>query len=152
MHLTHDPIQLEALISAVADPDHGGVATFLGAVRRSHAGREVTALSYSAYAEMAEHACDAIVQEAEARWPVRVALAHRVGDLTVGDIAVAVAAAGAHRDEAFAACRWAIDQVKARVPIWKRETYTDGTVAWVDPTAPDGIVLARPTDTAARHG
>lgn len=152
MYLTRDPVQLETLIHAVSDPAMGGIATFLGAVRRSHAGREVTALSYSAYDEMAEHECEAIVNEARSRWPVRIALAHRVGDLTVGDTAVAVAVAGAHRDEAFTACRWVIDEVKRRVPIWKRETYADGTVAWVDPTAPGGIVPARPTDTAARHG
>jgi molybdopterin synthase catalytic subunit len=150
MYLTHDPIDLAALITQVSSAEHGGIATFTGAVRSSHASREVVALSYSAYESMAEHECAAIVAEAEKKWPVRVALAHRIGDLVVGDIAVAVATASAHREEAFAACRWVIDQVKARVPIWKRETYADGMVAWVDPTAPDGIVLARPDAEAAR--
>ncbi|HEU4762152.1 MAG TPA: molybdenum cofactor biosynthesis protein MoaE [Gemmatimonadales bacterium] len=150
MYLTHHPIDLAALISQVSSAGHGGIATFTGAVRSSHANREVVALSYSAYESMAEQECAAIVAEAEKRWPVRTALLHRIGDLVVGDIAVAVAAASAHREEAFVACRWVIDQVKTRVPIWKRETYADGTVAWVDPTAPDGIVMARPDAEATR--
>lgn len=151
MHLTRDPIDLVSLITQVSSAEHGGVATFTGAVRNAHAGREVRALSYSAYESMAEHECAAIVRDAEARWPVRIALAHRLGDLTVGDLAVAVVVASAHREEAFAACRWVIDQVKARVPIWKRETYADGTVAWVDPTVPGAIVPARP-EAEAPHG
>jgi len=73
------------------------------------------------------------VAEAEARWPVRVALEHRIGGLEIGDVAVAVAAGGAHRDEAFAACRFVIEEVKRRVPIWKKEFYEDGAVQWVDP-------------------
>lgn len=150
MYLTHEPIDLASLIAHVSSAEHGGIATFTGAVRNQHAGREVTALSYSSYESMAEHECAAIVHEAERKWPVRVALEHRLGDLHIGDLAVAVAAASAHREEAFAACQWVIDQVKARVPIWKRETYADGTVAWVDPTAPDGIVTARPDAEATR--
>jgi molybdopterin synthase catalytic subunit len=83
---------------------------------------------------MAEEECARIVAEAEARWPVRVALEHRVGALEIGDIAVAVAAGGAHRDEAFAACRFVIEEVKRRVPVWKKEFYQDGAVEWVDAT------------------
>jgi molybdopterin synthase catalytic subunit len=83
---------------------------------------------------MAVAECSRIVAEAEARWRVAVALSHRVGSLAIGDTAVAVAAASAHRDEAFAACRYVIEEVKRRVPIWKREFYADGTAAWVDPT------------------
>lgn len=93
------------------------------------------ALSYSAYHPMAEAECARIVAEAEVTWPVRVALAHRVGDLVPGDVAVAVIASSAHRDPAFAACRWVIEAVKEHVPIWKRERYVDGTEVWVDPTA-----------------
>jgi molybdopterin synthase catalytic subunit len=151
MYLTREPIDLAALVRRVAGPERGGVATFSGAVRNQHGGREVTALSYSCYESMAEETCAAIVRDAEEQWPVRVALEHRVGDLVVGDVAVAVVAAAAHRDAAFMACRWVIDQVKLRVPIWKRETYTDGTIAWVDPTAPDGIVMARPDAVPTAH-
>ena len=88
-------------------------------------------LEYSAYAAMAEAECARIVEETERRWPVRVALRHRIGLLAIGDAAVAIAVAGAHRDEAFAACRHVIEELKRRVPIWKRERYADGTVEWV---------------------
>ena len=93
---------------------------------------------------MAERICQEVVSEAEGRWPVTVALAHRIGKLNVGDDAVAVVVAAAHRGEAFDACRWVIEEVKRRVPIWKREIYADGTEAWVDPTAPEGIQPAAP--------
>lgn len=125
--------------------------TFTGTVRDEHAGRSVTGLAYSAYDAMAEAECDAVLSEAESRWPVSVALAHRLGALEVGDVAVAVVVAGGHRDEAFEACRWVIDEVKRRVPIWKRERYADGSVAWVDPTAPDGIVPARAEQDGPPH-
>jgi molybdopterin synthase catalytic subunit len=88
---------------------------------------------------MAESRCAAIVAEAERQWPVRVALAHRVGALLVGEAAVMVVVASAHRGPAFEACRWVIEAVKAEVPIWKRERYVDGTEAWVDPTAASGV-------------
>jgi molybdopterin synthase catalytic subunit len=133
--VTADPIQLAPLIAVVQAPGRGGVASFLGLVRNHHKGRAVLRLDYSAYGPMAEAECGRIVAEAEARWRVAVALRHRVGTLTVGDVAVAAAAASAHREEAFAACRYVIEEVKRRVPIWKREFYADGTVAWVDPTA-----------------
>lgn len=145
-YLTAEPLDLIGLVADVAGPERGGIATFLGLVRDHHGGRAVVDLSYSAYQPMAEGVCAAIVGEAEARWPVRVALRHRLGNLAIGDAAVAVAAAGDHRDEAFAACRYVIEELKRRVPIWKKEHYADGTVAWVDPTAPGGVapVEARP--------
>jgi molybdopterin synthase catalytic subunit len=133
-YLTHEPIELAPLLRAVAAPERGGIATFLGLVRNQHEGRAVLGLDYSAYAPMAEAECARIVEEAERRWPARVALRHRVGSLEIGDVAVAVAAAAAHRDAAFAACRYLIEETKSRVPIWKKELYADGTVAWVDPT------------------
>ena len=133
--LTDRPIDLAALLRAVESPERGGVASFLGLVRNHHAGREVLRLDYSAYGPMAEAECARIVAEAESRWQVAIALRHRVGSLAIGDAAVAVVAASAHRDEAFAACRHVIEEVKRRVPVWKREYYADGTVAWVDPTA-----------------
>jgi molybdopterin synthase catalytic subunit len=130
--LSATPIDLVTLIAGIESPAHGGVASFLGQVRDHHEGRTVRRLEYSAYGPMAEAECARIVAEAEARWPVRVALKHRVGALEIGDVAVAVAAAGAHRDEAFAACRFVIEEVKRRVPIWKKEFYQDGAVQWVE--------------------
>jgi molybdopterin synthase catalytic subunit len=133
--IASDPIDHAALLASVEAPERGGVASFVGLVRDHHEGRPVLRLDYSAYGEMAEAECGRIVAEAEARWRVAVALQHRVGSLAIGDTAVAVVAASAHREEAFAACRYVIEEVKRRVPVWKREFYADGTVAWVDPTA-----------------
>jgi len=130
--LTRQPIELGPLADAVAGPGRGGIATFLGMVRDHHEGRRVVRLEYSAYEPMAEAECARIVAEAEGRWTVRVAMRHRLGDLRVGDVAVGIAAAGAHRGEAFEACRYVIEETKRRVPIWKKESYADGTVVWVD--------------------
>jgi molybdopterin synthase catalytic subunit len=137
-HLSLRPLDLAALVDTVTAPDRGGVVTFVGTVRDHHHGRGVTGLSYSAYEPMAEAVCDAIKVEAELRWPVRVAVVHRLGDLEIGDAAVAIAVASAHRDEAFAACRYVIEEVKRRVPIWKLERFADGTEEWVDPTQAGG--------------
>jgi molybdopterin synthase catalytic subunit len=88
-------------------------------------------LDYSAYEAMAEAECARIVREAEDRLRCSVALRHRIGTLQIGDVAVAVAVAAAHREEAFAGCRFVIEEVKRRVPIWKREYFADGSVEWV---------------------
>ena len=133
--LTDHPIDLGALHATVQSPERGGVVAVVGHARDHHEGRAVLRLDYSAYGPMAEAECARIVAEAEGRWQVTVALQHRVGALAIGDAAVAVVAASAHRDEAFAACRFLIEEVKRRVPVWKREHYVDGTVVWVDPTA-----------------
>jgi molybdopterin synthase catalytic subunit len=143
MHLTEQPIDVSSLAALVRSARRGGVVTFAGHVRDHHAGRVVQRLEYSAYAPMAEAACAEIAREAAERWPVSVEIRHRTGALGIGDVAVAVAVGADHRDEAFDACRWIIDEVKRRVPIWKREYYVDGTVSWVDPTAPGGAVPAQ---------
>ena len=133
--LTARTIDLAELLAAAQSPERGGVAVFLGLVRNHHDGRAVVRLDYSAYEPMAESECGRIVAEAGARWDVTLELRHRTGTLEVGETAVAVVAASAHREAAFAACRFVIDEVKRRVPIWKREHYADGSVVWVDPTA-----------------
>lgn len=133
--LTRAPLDLSRLVALVSAPDRGGIATFLGLVRNHHGGRQVLRLEYSAYEPMAEAEAARIIAEAESRWPVKVALEHRLGDLAIGDAAVAVAAAGSHRAESFDACRYVIEELKVRVPIWKKEHYADGSVVWVDPTA-----------------
>ncbi len=133
--LTETPIALEPLLRAVQADDRGGIASFLGLVRNHQDGRAVVRLEYSAYGPMVEAETARIMAEAEARWPVRVAVRHRVGALAIGDVAVAVVAASAHRAPAFEACRYVIEELKRRVPVWKREFYADGTEAWVDPTS-----------------
>ena len=136
-YLTTAPLDLGRLVARVSAPARGGIACFLGVVRDHHGGRAVESLDYSAYEPMAEAECARVVAEARARWQAEVTLEHRLGHLEVGDAAVAIAAAAPHRDAAFAACRYVIEEVKRRVPIWKRERYADGTEAWVDPTAMD---------------
>ena len=105
---------------------------FIGAVRDHARGRSIRYLEYEAYPEMAVQEMERIADEASRRWPdTRVAIAHRVGHLEIGDLAVVVVAASPHRAEAFEACRFAIDTLKETVPIWKKEVATDGEY-WVD--------------------
>jgi molybdopterin synthase catalytic subunit len=138
-HLVDRSIDVAALSGQVVSPEYGGVVTFVGAVRDHHAGRSVLRLEYSAYTPMADAEISRIIAEAEGRWPVKVAVEHRVGVLEVGETAVAVVVASAHRDAAFEGCRFVIEELKRRVPIWKREHYVDGTAGWVDATAAGGI-------------
>jgi len=134
--LTEEPIRLDPLVDLVRAPDRGGIAIFLGLVRDHHQGRSVLGLDYSAYGPMAELETEKIIAEVAGRSsPVAVAVQHRIGSLTVGDTAVAVVAAAAHRGAAFDACRYVIEELKKRVPVWKKEMFVDGTVEWVDPTA-----------------
>ena len=144
--LTEQDLSIDDLAALVAAPDRGAIVSFVGTVRDHHAGRSVLRLEYSAYPEMAEMECEAVVLEAQRRWSVAVALRHRTGQLVVGDAVVAVVLAAALRDVAFDACRFVIDEVKRRVPIWKKEFYADGSVAWVDPTASGGTVPSERPD------
>ncbi len=141
--LTEQPIDLSQLARFVASDERGALVTFAGIVRNHHAGRDVVELNYSAYPEMAEQVAREIIQDAQARFSVSVAARHRIGTLAVGDMAVAIAVAAPHRDAAYLASRWLIDEIKARVPIWKRERYADGSESWVDPTAASGTVPTR---------
>jgi molybdopterin synthase catalytic subunit len=134
--LTREPLRAHDVLDAVADVSCGATAVFLGTVRDVNDGRAVTGIEYSAYAAMAEREMQRIAGEAEARFPgIRLALRHRLGELALGDVSVAIAAAHAHRAPALDATRYVIEQLKQRVPIWKREQYADGTREWVDPTA-----------------
>jgi molybdopterin synthase catalytic subunit len=130
--LTPEPLDLPALLAAVADPEHGGTAAFLGSVRREGELREVVELRYEAYEELALSEMAAIVAEAQARFGARVAVAHRVGPAAVGEASVAVAASAGHRPAAFAACRYAVDELKSRAPIWKQTLHADGEASWID--------------------
>ena len=146
-----DPIDVVAITAEVGDPHTGAVATFLGTVRDSSNSRTVTGLEYSAYAGMAEREMQAIVREAIAISPgVRIVAVHRVGNLAVGDVCVMIAAAHAHRGFAFDACRYVIEEIKKRVPIWKRERYADGSSEWVNACAPDAHAQpSHPEDASA---
>jgi molybdopterin synthase catalytic subunit/molybdopterin converting factor small subunit len=126
------PISVDDVVDAVAggSGEHGGVVTFAGVVRREgHALRDVVRLEYEAYTAMALEVMTAIADELEREQPgARVAIHHRVGALAVGETAVVIAAAAPHRAEAFAACRAAIDRLKERAPIWKKEIGEGGEV------------------------
>lgn len=125
-----DPSVLQGQLS---DPRAGACLVFEGWVRDHNEGRPVIALDYEAYVELAEKEGTRILAEAAARFPLLKAVAlHRTGSLHIGDLAVWVGVACAHRGDAFAACRYIIDEVKARVPIWKREHYADGPTEWVN--------------------
>jgi molybdopterin synthase catalytic subunit len=126
------PLEADAVAARVVGADAGGVVTFVGAVRDHSRGHEIEHLEYEAYPEMAVQEMDRICDEAARRWPgTRVAISHRVGHLAIGDLAVVIVAASAHRAEAFDACRFAIDALKQTVPIWKKEVARDGAY-WVD--------------------
>jgi len=128
--LTRAPIDLAALGAASARD--GAACTFVGVVRDHNAGRRVLRLEYEAFEEMALPLMEEIAAEARRRFAItEVSLVHRLGALEVGDPSVAVAVFAPHRDAAFAACRFAIDTLKATVPIWKKEYYADGAV-WLE--------------------
>ena len=133
--LTHDAIDADALTRSVASPLAGAVVLFLGTVR-ALTGDEVTlALEYDAYPAMAEAELAKLDADVRSRWPViGVALVHRLGRLEVGEVSVAVAVSSPHRVEAFEAARYAIDALKAQVPIWKKDVRPAGD-AWVHPEA-----------------
>ncbi len=128
-------IDHDGLLREVTDERRGASALFLGTVRSMNEGREVTAIEYSAYEEMAEREMVSVLREAEAQYAgTRLVAEHRIGLLNVGDVSIAIAAAHEHRSPALDALRYAIDEIKARAPIWKREHYVDGTEEWVDPS------------------
>jgi molybdopterin synthase catalytic subunit len=130
------PIDPSLLISAVSRPANGAVLLFLGVVREVNEGREVSGIDYAAYEGMAEQELQRIATEAAARFGSDdIAVEHRIGELGVEEVSVAIAVAHPHRDGAYALSRWMIEELKRRVPIWKREHYADGERAWVDPTA-----------------
>ncbi|HEY8169631.1 MAG TPA: molybdenum cofactor biosynthesis protein MoaE [Candidatus Limnocylindria bacterium] len=133
--LTTDAIDVAALEHATADLEHGAVVTFVGrARRRGDDGREVTELEYEVYPEMAASVLDEIANEAEGRWGARVAVVHRHGLVPLGEAAVAIVTAAAHRGEAYEANRFVIEAIKERLPIWKRERFVDGS-EWKRPGA-----------------
>jgi molybdopterin synthase catalytic subunit len=139
IELTRSTIDYNTLTEQVRRSHCGAVVTFLGTVRDLTGGRTTVALDYEAYAGMAEKTMVEIEADTRARWPVGdIALVHRLGRLEVGEISVAVAVSCPHRQQAFEACRHAIDRLKELVPIWKKENWADGATEWVHPNAECG--------------
>jgi molybdopterin synthase catalytic subunit len=130
---SHSPIDTAPLRAELVDPQCGGFTAFEGWVRDHNEGQQVTRLEYEAFEALGVREGERIMQEARERFGVtRLLCVHRLGTLGLTDIAVWVGAAAAHRDEAFKACRYVIDEVKHRVPIWKKEHYVSGDSGWVN--------------------
>lgn len=130
------PIDPAALLAEVSRVANGAATLFVGTVRDLADGRPVTGLDYRAYEAMAREELERIAADAAARFGTPdLVVEHRHGPLELGEVAVAIAAAHPHRAPTFDAARYVIEQIKLRVPIWKRERYADGTREWVDPTA-----------------
>jgi molybdopterin synthase catalytic subunit len=144
--LVTEPIDINAIVDEVRLANRGGfggIATFIGTVRNSAGSRHVSGLEYSAYDAMAAKEMNDILREALALAEgTEVVAVHRTGSLSVGDVCVMIAAAHAHRAPAFEACRYMIEEIKKRVPIWKRERFADGTAAWVNSHAQSPIAAA----------
>ena len=132
--LSASPIVVEVEKAALGHSSAGACVTFEGWVRDHNDGRGVLALDYQAYAVLAQSEGDAVLAEALARFGLRAArCVHRTGQLVVGELAVWVGVSADHRGAAFDGCRWIIDEVKRRVPIWKNERYVDGRSGWLHP-------------------
>lgn len=134
--IVRTPIEVEALLGEVAHDANGATVLFVGTVRNVNEGRGVAGIEYAAYEGMAARELEAIVAEAASRFGTTdIVVEHRIGHLVLGDASVAIAVAHPHRAAAYDASRFVIEELKRRLPIWKREEYIDGTREWVDPTA-----------------
>lgn len=129
--VTEQPLDLQELVRFVTDPEAGAIATFIGTTRNHNDGRKVIALDYEAYPEMAEKELTRLGAEANRKWRIcRMAIVHRIGPVQITEPSVIIAVSAAHREDAFAACRFAIEEIKKTVPIWKKEIYEGGEV-WI---------------------
>jgi molybdopterin synthase catalytic subunit len=129
--VTDQPLNLQELVDFVSDPGAGAIATFIGTTRNNNEGRRVVALDYDAYAEMAEKELRRIGGDANKKWQLcRMAIVHRIGPVQITQASVMIAVSSAHREAAFAACRFAIEEIKKTVPIWKKELYEGGEL-WI---------------------
>lgn len=133
--IVRTPLDPAALLAEAASVANGATILFVGTVREISEGQPVTGIEYAAYESMAARELDAIVAEAASRFATSdIIVEHRIGRLELGEASVAIAVAHPHRAEAYDASRFIIEELKRRVPIWKREEYVDGTREWVDPT------------------
>jgi molybdopterin synthase catalytic subunit len=129
--VTDKPINLQELVDYVTDPEAGAIVPFIGTTRNNNEGRKVIALNYEAYPEMAEKELARIGEEAKTKWPIcKMAIVHRLGAVQIGEASVIIVVSSAHRDAAFAASRFAIEEIKKTVPIWKKEVFEGGEV-WI---------------------
>ena len=138
IELNDQPLDAAAALRFVTDAEAGGIAVFLGTTRAERNADEqpLVALDYDAYPEMAQKQMEELAHSARHKWPIRrIAVLHRTGRVAVGEASVIIAVATPHRADAFEACRWIIDSLKADVAIWKKEVWAEGPATWVHPSA-----------------
>lgn len=129
--VTRNALNLQELVDYVTDAEAGAIATFIGTTRNHNEGRRVIALDYEAYPEMAEKELARLGEEAKKKWNIqRMAIVHRIGPVQITEPSVIIAVSSAHRHDAFQACRFAIEEIKKTVPIWKKEVFEGGEV-WI---------------------
>jgi molybdopterin synthase catalytic subunit len=151
------PIEPSEVLARVGSREDGATLLFLGVVRDHADGRAVSGMRYDAYREMAEVVLGEVAAEAVQRLGTdRVAVVHRIGELKVGDVSVAVAVSSPHRAESYDVSRYVIEEIKRRLPVWKKELYADGEARWVDGAVPPGTgsdaeVAARAMDPASQR-
>ncbi|MDP3980542.1 MAG: molybdenum cofactor biosynthesis protein MoaE [Chlamydiota bacterium] len=132
MYITKEPIEAGSFLKNHSNPECGAFVQFIGVVRNQHQGRKVKRLFYDCYEPMAEKQIQNIIASVKKKFPVdEVLLRHRIGCLEIGETAIVISVSAAHRDEAFLACREIIENIKEKVPIWKKEEYEDGTYEWI---------------------
>lgn len=126
------PLNLQEAVNCVCDPRHGAIDTFIGTVRNTHEGKAVTGITYDVHKALAEKTLRDICSEAQELWPgTQYYVAHYHGTLDVGGISVVIAVSSPHRAESFDACRYVIEEIKKRAPVWKKEHYVDGISDWL---------------------
>ena len=133
VRISSESISPAEILAGMASEEHGGECSFVGRVRAHNVGRQVKGIAYDVHEVLAVKSIERIVQEARERWELdaHVRVVHRQGHLHVGESSVVVAVTTRHRDEAFRICRYVIDELKHRTPIWKKEYYSDGESQWV---------------------
>ena len=147
--VSSDPIDTAALLAKVGSDEDGAALLFIGVVRDHAEGRKVTGMRYDVYAEMATEVLREIALEASLPLGTdRIAVAHRFGELKIGEISVGIAVSSPHRAEAYEASRFVIEEIKKRLPVWKKEHYLDGVSEWVEGTIPPGAGLEDSTHVA----
>lgn len=132
VHILQEPLAVGAAMEAVRDPGHGAIDLFVGVVRNLHAGKQVSGITYDVHKPLALGTLHAICEEGTTKWPgSRFYVAHYHGQLAVGDVSVLIAVSTPHRADCFEACRYVIEAIKTRLPVWKQEHYLDGKSAWL---------------------
>lgn len=141
--VTQEAIDVQDLVRFVTDPGAGAIITFIGTARDHNDGRKVMALEYEAYPEMAEKELARLGEEAKKRWNLkRLAIVHRIGPVQLCEPSVVIAVSAAHRGDAFEACRFAIEEIKKSVPIWKKEFFEGGEI-WIGTQSGEPLTVSK---------